>query len=77
MNARLPPPSARMLPPGLRAGLEAVSAPLLAHDGQHIAFDPQKNPPLCNLFVQFLQRLGADVNAFGSSNGTISGFELA
>ncbi|WP_394386348.1 ATP-binding protein [Roseateles sp. BYS87W] len=27
-----------MLPPGLRAGLEAVSAPLLAHDGEHIAF---------------------------------------
>ena len=45
--------------------------------GQHLAFDPQKNPPLCNLFVQFLQRLGADVNAFGSSNGTIPGFELA
>lgn len=45
--------------------------------GQHLAFDPQKNPPLCNLFVQFLQRLGADVNTFGSSNGTIPGFELA
>lgn len=45
--------------------------------GQHLAFDPQKNPPLCNLFVQFLQRLGADVNAFGSSNGTIPGFEFA
>jgi len=23
------------------------------------AFDPKKNPPLCNLFVQFLRRLGA------------------
>jgi hypothetical protein len=45
--------------------------------GQHLAFDPQKNPPLCNLFVQFLQRLGADVNSFGSSNGSIPGFELA
>ncbi len=45
--------------------------------GQHLAFDPHKNPPLCNLYVQFLRRLGADVNAFGSSNGTISGFELA
>lgn len=45
--------------------------------GQHLAFDPKKNPPLCNLFVQFLQRLGADVNAFGSSAGTISGFEMA
>ncbi|PAW79025.1 MAG: hypothetical protein B9S33_19370 [Pedosphaera sp. Tous-C6FEB] len=45
--------------------------------GQHLAFDPKKNPPLCNLYVQFLRRLGADVNAFGSGNGTIPGFELA
>lgn len=45
--------------------------------GQHLAFDPTKNPPLSNLFVQFLQRLGADVNSFGSSTGTIPGFELA
>ena len=45
--------------------------------GQHLAFDPQKNPPLCNLYVQFLRRLGADVNAFGSSTGTIPGFEMA
>ena len=45
--------------------------------GQHLAFDPKKNPPLSNLYVQFLRRLGADVNAFGSSsNGTIPGFEL-
>lgn len=45
--------------------------------GQHLAFDPKKNPPLSNLYVQFLRRLGADVNSFGSSNGTIPGFELA
>ena len=45
--------------------------------GQHLAFDPKKNPPLSNLYVQFLRRLGADVNAFGSSSGTIPGFELA
>ena len=45
--------------------------------GQHLAFDPQKNPPLCNLFVQCLHCLGADVSTFGSSTGTIPGFELA
>ncbi len=45
--------------------------------GQHLAFDPKKNPPLCNLYVQFLRRLGADTSAFGSSTGTLSGFELA
>ena len=46
--------------------------------GQHLAFDPKKNPPLSNLYVQFLRRLGADVNTFGSSSGsgTIPGFEL-
>ena len=45
--------------------------------GQHLAFDPKKHPPLCNLYVQFLRRLGADVKDFGSSSGTIPGFELA
>ena len=45
--------------------------------GQHLAFDPKKNPPLSNLYVQFLRRLGADVNTFGSSSGTIPGFEFA
>ncbi len=44
--------------------------------GQHVAFDPKKNPPLGNLYVQFLRRLGAEVNAFGSGNGTIPGFEM-
>jgi hypothetical protein len=44
--------------------------------GQHLAFDPKKNPPLCNLYVQFLQRLGADVNEFASSENTsLPGFE--
>lgn len=46
--------------------------------GQHLAFDPKKNPPLCNLYVQFLQRLGADVNEFATSEGTsLPGFETA
>jgi len=45
--------------------------------GQHLAFDAAKNPPLSNLYVQFLRRLGADVGSFGSSTGTIPGFELA
>jgi len=45
--------------------------------GQHLAYDPQKNPPLCNLFVQCLQRLGAEVDAFGSSAGTMPGFAQA
>lgn len=45
--------------------------------GQYLAFDPKKHPPLSNLYVQFLNRLGSNVDSFGSSNGTIPGFELA
>jgi hypothetical protein len=45
--------------------------------GQHLAFDPKKNPPLCNLYVQMLQRLGLELDTFGSSTGTMPGFELA
>jgi len=45
--------------------------------GQHLAFDPLRNPPLCNLYVHLLRRLDANVDSFGSSNGTIPGFDLA
>jgi len=45
--------------------------------GQYLAFDPKKNIPLCNLYVQFLLRLGTDAKAFGSSTGIVPGFELA
>lgn len=40
--------------------------------GQHVAFRRDHNAPLCNLFVSMLQRLGLEVDAFGSSTGTIS-----
>jgi hypothetical protein len=43
--------------------------------GRHLAFDPKKNPPLCNLYVSMLQRLGLEVNKFGSSTGTLTGLE--
>lgn len=45
--------------------------------GQHLAFDPKTNPPLCNLFVSMLQRLGLEVDKFGSSTGTLTGLESA
>jgi hypothetical protein len=45
--------------------------------GQHLAFDPAKAPPLCNLYVTMLQRLGVQVDKFGSSTGTLSGLEAA
>jgi BMFP domain-containing protein YqiC len=44
--------------------------------GRHLAFDPKSNPPLCNLYVSMLQRLGLEVNKFGSSTGTLTGLEF-
>ena len=38
--------------------------------GQHLAFDSKNNVPLCNLFVQMLQKLGMETNAFGSNSAT-------
>lgn len=43
--------------------------------GQHLAFDPENPPPLCNLYVSMLQRLGIEADAFGSSTGTLTGLE--
>jgi hypothetical protein len=45
--------------------------------GQHLVFDPAKPPPLCNLFVSMLQRLGLEIDQFGSSTGTLTGLESA
>ncbi len=45
--------------------------------GQHLAFDADNPPPLCNLYVSMLQRLGIETDKFGTSTGTLSGLELA
>jgi hypothetical protein len=45
--------------------------------GRHLAFDPAKHPPLSNLFVSMLQRLGIESEKFGSSTGTLPGLETA
>ena len=41
--------------------------------GQHLAFDENKNPPLSNLYVSMLQRMGIEADKFGSSTGTLTG----
>ena len=38
--------------------------------GQHIALDTKNNTPLCNLFVQMLQRMNVETDTFGSSPKT-------
>lgn len=44
--------------------------------GQHLAFDQDNSPPLCNLYVSMLQRLGIETDSFGTSTGTLSGLEM-
>ena len=44
--------------------------------GQHLAFDANNPPPLCNLYVNMLQRLGIEADKFGTSTGTLTGLEL-
>jgi hypothetical protein len=44
--------------------------------GQHLALDPQNPPPLCNLYVSMLQRLGIETDKFSSGTGTLTGLEL-
>lgn len=46
--------------------------------GQFLDFySAAEPPPLSNLFVSMLQRLGLETDRFGSSTGTLSGLELA
>ncbi len=44
--------------------------------GQHLPFDPGNPPPLCNLYVSILQRLGMETDKFGTSNGTLTGLSM-
>ncbi len=41
--------------------------------GAHLAFNSQSPPPLCNLYVSMLQRLGIEADKFASSTGTLTG----
>jgi hypothetical protein len=45
--------------------------------GQHLAFDADSPPPLCNLYVNMLQRLGIESESFGTSTGTLTGLEAS
>jgi hypothetical protein len=44
--------------------------------GQHLPFDQQSPPPLCNLYVSMLQRMGIEADQFGTSTGTLTGLEV-
>jgi hypothetical protein len=45
--------------------------------GSHLAFNPQNPPPLCNLFVSMLQRLGIEADKFSSGKSTLTGLEFS
>jgi hypothetical protein len=45
--------------------------------GQHLAFDPANGPPIGNLFVSILQRLGVPADRFGSGTTTLRGLDPA
>ena len=45
--------------------------------GQHLHFDPNEPPPLCNLYVSMLQRLGIEADEFSSATGTLTGLSMA
>lgn len=44
--------------------------------GQHLAFDPNNPPPLSNLYVSLLHRLGIQADRFATSTGPLQGLEI-
>lgn len=43
--------------------------------GQHLAFNEDNHPPLCNLYISMLQRMGIATDQFGSGTGTLTGMD--
>lgn len=43
--------------------------------GNHLHFDPQNPPPLCNLYVSMLQQLGIEVDTFSTGSKRLAGLE--
>jgi hypothetical protein len=43
--------------------------------GQHLRFDAEKSPPLCNLYVSMLQRLGVEADKFSTGTSTLTGLD--
>lgn len=41
--------------------------------GQHLAFDQDNHPPLSNLLLTMIQKMGLEVDSFNDSTGTLSG----
>ncbi len=44
--------------------------------GRHLAFNENNHPPLCDLYISMLQRMGIGADQFGSGNATLTGLEM-
>ena len=63
---------------GNASGHNNTNLPIIAagghfKHGQHLKFDPEKPPPLCNLFVSYLQHLGLEADEFSTGKSTMEG----
>ena len=45
--------------------------------GQHLRFDTNNPPPLCNLYGSMLQAMGIEADRFSSSTGPLTGLDMA
>jgi hypothetical protein len=41
--------------------------------GRHLAFDPEKHPPLANVLVTVAQKMGVETDRFADATGTLAG----
>ena len=66
---------------GERGGHSQKNLPLLVaggtawglKHGQHLAHDPEKHPPLCNLLLTTIQKMGVETDKFQEATGTLTG----
>ena len=43
--------------------------------GQHLAHDPDKHPPLSNVLVTLIQKMGLETDKFQDATGTLTGLD--
>lgn len=59
-------------PKNLPLLLAGGSAWGLKHD-RHLAHDPEKHPPLCNVLLTLIQKMGVETGQFQDATGTLTG----
>ena len=41
--------------------------------GRHLAFNPDKHPPMSNLLLTLVQKMGVETSKFADATGTLTG----